>query len=284
MVKASKVQQVLDGSYRNILDIHFSVNKAELDQREQLRRVGKQALTAFQNGNLYAGPGMPLNEDQATDLLSGIDVYTGAELAERRHRVETTWPLYEECALALVDMSKEFGTNRVLDLAHRIKSNYVADADKIGIAPEDDSIDWVLNEMGKQYHFAHHPDELLPDYPKYIGIQKGSPLGYDSAHRQKQQELIDQRVGEVFANWFVKTPMTEPREVFNRHSANTYTKQWKDKYAVVRDPKQMLDIKLSQAVKNQLDAILGKITAEDRELSYKDQVQIGRLLRREFAH
>jgi hypothetical protein len=288
MVPASQIQNMLKGADRNTLDIHFRVDKTELDERERLRLLGKQALNAFVNGNLYAGPGMPLDEDQATDLLSGIDVYSGAELAERRSWVETRLPLYVESALALVEMSKEFGTLRLLDLAKRVKSNYAADAKKIGLPPEDDSIDWVLFELGKQYHFARNPDEVRPDYIKYAGIEDGSPLGYDSWHRHKQQELIDQHAGKRFANWLVIVHPQGPKEVYIRQPDGSYIPKVKQQYVIERNTKLMKDLKITGAkditVKNRLNAILDKITPDDTVLSYKDQVEIGRLLRSVFAH
>jgi hypothetical protein len=285
----------LDRSDRQELDIHFRVNGAELDQRAQSRKLGSMALSkgmGKRNKNRVSHVGIPLDEDIATDLLSGADVYSGAELAARRHMIETALPLYEECALALVDISKEFGTARLIDLAERIRNNYVADAKKIGLAPADDgSINWALFELAKQYHFARHNDEV---WPKDAGIEKGSPFGYGSKHRQKQQELIDQRIGEAFANKLVKVhKLDQPQEVYIRQPDGSYERELKERYVVVKDKKLMLDLKIAPplnkdgvrpAVKNQLDAILDKITAEDRELSYKDQVEIGQLLRREFAH
>ncbi len=298
MISASNVRQVLDRTERNILDIHFRVNGAEMDQRAQFRRLGNITLSRAKynwygpkvshiGGKLDVKSGLivghVLDADNATDLLSGGDIYTGAELDERKRQFNEH-PHHDERALALIDLSEEFGPARLIELAKRIKSNYAADAKKIGLPPEkDDSVSWVLWDLAKQYYLAQpqYADQVTS---KDAGIEEGSPFGYGPKHMEKQQELIDDRVGAAFANMLVKRKLAQLGEEIVQLPNGQFTKVIKERYVVIKDDKLMKDLKMPHAIKNQLDAILSKITSEDGELGYKDKVEIGRLLRQEFAH
>ncbi|HEY5152768.1 MAG TPA: hypothetical protein VII55_02230 [Candidatus Saccharimonadales bacterium] len=294
-MKVDAFKKELDG----ITDNHGRTERADLNLRFEVpsvsprvflqRWIGQTLLEDRRNQNVGATPEVGAN---MADLLSYADIYAEGSRELENKRRETrehshSWAYADTLRVIATELDEgDMGTRKLIDLAIRIKDNYLVQLRKTGLSPspEDQSISWVLWDLAKQRYLADNPGEVRP---KDRGMETGNAAGYDIIARNKQRDLIYHRIGMAFDKEAVVRHQEEPKEKTD-YLPNGAVKWVQDEHGLrpsrsvvapwhidlAKEPMQ----NLNGVIREKVRKILGKVTAEDLELSYADHVEVGRLL------
>lgn len=172
--------------------------------------------------------------------------YQDAQLSDDVKRRTLDWSKTSESAQryadSLLQLSQRETLEAIRNLARKILDTMLAEATRIGmpITTYGRSMSWAMWDIGKQYHFFTHPDQIEPGYE-----ETGNPL----ESQTKQDEIINRHLG-----W----------EAYAAFSGNV--QGWREK--VERDPKFTPALEL-----------LSKPPKQNNTLSSKDLADLGRTLR-----
>lgn len=172
--------------------------------------------------------------------------YQDAQLSDDVKRRMLDWSRTSESAQryadSLLQLSQRENLEAIRNLARKILDTMVSEAARIGIplTVYGKSMTWAMWDIGKQYHFFTHPDQIEPGYE-----ETGNPL----ESQTKQDEIINRHLG-----W----------EAYAAFSTNA--QGWKEK--VARDPKFAPALEL-----------LNKPPKQNNTLSSKDLADLGAALR-----
>ncbi|HEY5442677.1 MAG TPA: hypothetical protein VIJ68_04005 [Candidatus Saccharimonadales bacterium] len=285
---ANITKATLEKLPRDELNPRFRVVEADLKRRETARDLGEMALAYRATMTHEQKRGMELQPDAAIDLLAGIDFYEGDAFKRQKARInkDKRTPLYAE---ELCNMAAELGTDNLLDLATRMKDNYLRATkqigfDKIGLPGEDDTLAWILWDMAEQHYYSTHPNEAKG---KLRGIETGSIIGYYSENIAKQEELIDARVGKNIEKVGVIIKDTGEHEKVVMLGSDGLPKEVPNPgrpiLHVEPNDKLVRDLTISSKAKSKLDAVLERAKPRDTDLSYHDHAEIGAIMREAFT-
>lgn len=174
--------------------------------------------------------------------------YQDAPIPDEKKAETLEWSLNSDSAAKYAESLQNLAQTESLNMfaieqaARGIHIAMLSEADRLGIpvTPYGESITWALWDIGKQYYFFMHPDEVEPGYE-----ETGNPL----ESQTKSNEIINRHLG-----W----------EAYAAFQANS--QGWREK--VAQDPK------LSAALE-----LLNKPPKQNNTLSSSDLAELGKRLR-----